>query len=200
MLVIEEVEAETLSHEWESCSMNKMDWIKDLVLAEQKMEDSGLVDLSSVNPDAQLEEQTLELLAQIKTAMIEGSSAFNQMKGSTVGTLKIYGISNTKADFMLFRNGYKLIFSMKRAGEIEIYDTLLTTHYLASTEEAQSRSTEKDVLRAHWGAFGEVQWHHKSLPVKLDFLVRHYMTKFIRESSKWAKYFCFLFYHTRLIL
>lgn len=164
--------------------MNNLDWIKELILAEQQMEDSGVINLSAVDPEAHLEEQTLEFLRDIKAAFVEASAAFNQLKGSAVGTLKIYGISNTKADFMLFRNGYKLIFSMKRAGEIEVYNSLMTTHFLAASNEPEVKAVDKDSLRAHWGAFGELQWHHRNLPVKLDFLVRHYMSRFIRESAK----------------
>lgn len=163
--------------------MNNLEWIKDLILAEQKMEDSGVVDLSQVSPEAHLEEQTIEFLRDIKTGFIEAAATFNQMKGNAVGTLKIYGISNTKADFMLFRNGYKLIFSMRRPGEIEIYHSLMSTHYLNPTENEQGAES-RDMIRATWGAFGELQWQYKNLPLKLDFLLRHYMSRFIRESAK----------------
>jgi hypothetical protein len=164
--------------------MNNLDWIKELVLAEQQMEDAGVVNLSSVDPEAHLEEQTLELLRDIKAAFIEAAATFNHFKGSAHGTLKIYGISNTKADFMLFRNGYKLIFSMKRAGDIEVYNSLMSSHFLATTPEQEAKPGDRDNLRAHWGAFGELQWHYKNLPVKIDYLVRHYMTRFTRESAK----------------
>jgi hypothetical protein len=164
--------------------ISNLDWIKELVLNEQQMEDSGVINLSSVDPEAHLEEQTLEFLRDIKTAMIEASATFNQLKGSAAGTLKIYGISNTKADFMLFRNGYKLIFSIRRPGEVEIYHSFLATHFLAANEPETAKAPEKDLLRAQWGAFGELQWHYRNLPVKLDFLVRHYISRFIRESAK----------------
>lgn len=163
--------------------MNQMDWIKNLVLSEQQMEESGIVDLSAVSTDALLEEQTLDFLRDIKAAMVESVATFNQLKGSSVGTLKIYGIANTKADFMLFRNGYKLIFSMRRPGEIEVYNSLINAHFL-NTPETENKESDRDSLRAHWGAFGELQWHFKNLPVKIDFLIRHYMTRFARESAK----------------
>lgn len=164
--------------------MNHLDWIKELVLTEQQMEDNGVIDLSVVSPDAHLEQQTLEFLREIKNAMIESVATFNQLKGSTLGNLKIYGISNTKADFMLFRNGYKLIFSMRRAGEVEVYNSLINSHFLNPTAGSEETAVERDALRAHWGAFGELQWHYKNLPIRLDFLIRHYMSRFIRESAK----------------
>lgn len=165
--------------------MSQIDWIKDLVLAEQKMEDSGLIDLSSADQDKLLEEQTLEFLRDIKSAFVETAAAFNQLKGSSLGTTKIYGISNTQADFMLFRNGYKLIFSMRRPGEIEIYHSLIGSHFLANPGmEATPVSQDKDVLKAQWGAFGDLNWHYKNMPVRIEYLVRHYFSRFIRESAK----------------
>jgi len=162
--------------------MNNLDWIKELVLAEQQMEETGLINLSAVHPDAHLEEQTLEFMRDVKAAFVEAAATFNQLKGSTLGTLKIYGISNTKADFMLFRNGYKLIFSLKHPGEIEIYNSLMGSHYLSPDQEP--RPSDRETVMAHWGAFGELQWHHNNLPVKMDYLVRHYISRFIRESAK----------------
>jgi hypothetical protein len=166
--------------------MNNMDWIKDLVISEQRMEDSGVVDLTTEDQNRLLEEQTLDFLRDVKTGMIEAASVFNQFKGSNLGAIKIYGISNTKADFMLFRNGYKLIFSMKRPGEVEIYFSLIGAQFLNTpTNEADFiPSQERDVLRSSWGAFGELNWAYRGHAVKLDFLVRHYFSRFIRESTK----------------
>ncbi len=166
--------------------MTSLDWIKELVLAEQKMEDSGVIDLSAVDQENLLTEQTIDFLRDVKTAFIEAASTFNQLKASGVGTIKIYGISNTKADFMLFRNGFKLIFSMRRAGEIEVFYSLIGSHFLtpgAAEAEAASQQ-ERDILRAEWGAFGELRWTYKALSVKKDYLVRHYFSRFIRESAK----------------
>lgn len=164
--------------------VSQIEWIKELVLSEQKMEESGLIDLSSSDKDRFLEDETIDYLTDIKTAFIETAAAFNQMKGSSLGTAKIYGISNTKADFMLFRNGFKLIFSMRRPGEIEVYHSLIGSHFLAQPGEVESSQVERDVLKAQWGAFADLNWFYKNMPVRIDYLVRHYFTRFIRESAK----------------
>jgi hypothetical protein len=162
-----------------------MEWIKELVLAEQKMEESGVVNLSATNPEFLLEEQTLDFLKQIKNQFIETAAVFNQMKGSTLGSVKIYGISHTKADFMLFRNGYKLIFSMRQPGEIEVYYSLIGSHFLGVQAPESSRpAQDKDVLRAEWGAFDDLKWSYKGLAVRMDKLVRHYFSRFVQESAK----------------
>lgn len=166
--------------------MNSIDWIKDLVLAEQQMEEEGVIDLSLQTPDSLLKEESLTFLREIKAAMVESASAFNQLKASNTGTVKIYGISNTEADFMLFRNGFKLIFSLRQPGEIEVYYSLIGSHFLTPQTEIESAPAghEKELLRARWGAFGELSWSHRELPVRLDYLVRHYFSRFIRESTK----------------
>lgn len=166
--------------------MTSMDWIKELVLAEQKMEEAGVVDLRPTDHEKLLEEHTVDFLKEIKTQFIETASAFNQLKSSQVGTVKIYGISGTEADFMLFRNGFKLIFSLRRPGEIEIYYSLIGSHFLQNqkSEASEAQAEERDVLRAERGAFDELRWSYKGLPLQLDYLTRHYFSRFVQESTK----------------
>ena len=167
--------------------MDKMRWIKELVLAEQQMEESGIIDINAgFNQNETLKTETIEFLKDIKASFVETASAFNQLKCSTVGTLKIYGISKTEADFMLFRNGYKLIFSLKQPGVINIYKNQIGSQFAAGTpvSEIQTTSAQPDSLVATWGAFGDLTWTFKSKPVKVDYLVRYYFSQFVRESSK----------------
>ena len=165
--------------------MTSMDWIKELVLAEQKMEEAGVVDLRATDQEKLLEEHTVDFLKEIKTQFIETASAFNQLKSSQVGTVKIYGISGTEADFMLFRNGFKLIFSLRSPGEIEIYYSLIGSHFLQNqTETPEAQAGDRDILRAERGAFDELRWSYKGLPLRLDYLTRHYFSRFIQESTK----------------
>lgn len=165
-------------------AVEKLTWIKELVLAEQQMEEAGVVDMSAgFDPDRQLEEATLEFINDLKAAFVEAASAFNQLKGSTLGHLRIYGISKTQADFMLFRNGYKLIFSMREPGTIVISYSNAGAHYvpgaLAKDEEGPS-----DTLRANWGAFGQLKWTYNDHPINIDYLVRYYMSRFVKDSAR----------------
>ena len=166
--------------------MEKINWIKDLVLAEQQMEDSGMVDMSiGFDPETELEEATTEFLSELKAAFVEISSSFNQLKSSTVGTIKIYGISKTRADFMLFRNGYKLIFSMKQPGIINVNFNATAPVFVPGQTASDIQPTSPvDTLKARWGAYGELSWTSNDLPINLDFLVRYYVSRFVRESAK----------------
>ena len=166
--------------------MGRIDWIKDLVVAEQRMEEQGIVELDGLNNQSEmLKTETIDFLRDLRAAFIESCSAFNELKGSQIGQVKIYGISKTVADFMLFRNGYKLIFSMTRPGEIAIILNHVTAHHLATPGAADpGTAMSHDLLQAHWGAFGELKWRFKDSKINLDYLVRYYMTRFVKESLK----------------
>jgi len=164
--------------------MNKLQWIRELVLSEQQMEESGVVDFSAgFDPQKDVEVSTTEFMNDLKAAFVESASAFNQLKGSTIGNVKIYGISKTKADFMLFRNGYKLIFAFRKPGLIGICFNQIGTSFLPGQEKMEADGKE-DLLKAAWGAFGELKWTYNDQLINLDYLIRYYLSRFIRESSK----------------
>lgn len=168
--------------------MDKLSWIKDLVRAEQKMEESGVVDFAlGFEPSELLFNESLNFMNSLKAAFVDSAASFNQLKGAAVGRVKIYGISNTHADFMLFRNGFKLIFALREPGVVSI-----RFHYVGAAfvgipgaPEASSKpANEEDLIQARWGAFGDMIWTYQEQPIKVDYLVRYYLTRFIRESAK----------------
>ena len=163
--------------------MEKLNWIKELVLAEQQMEEAGLVDMEAgFDPARQVEEATLEFITDLKVAFNETASAFNQLKGSTVGQVRLYGISKTKADFMLFRNGYKLIFTMRQPGLVTVSYSAATANYVPGTKPEESKGA--DLLKATWGAFGQLIWTYNDHPIDISYLVRYYISRFIKDSTR----------------
>ena len=169
-------------------SMDKLSWIKDLVRAEQRMEESGIVDFGAgFDPQQLLVSESIGFLNDLKSAFVEASSTFNQLKGSAVGRVKIYGINNTQADFMLFRNGYKLIFALKEPGNIGIRFNYVGANFVtmpAASDDGQKVPTDEDLIQARWGAFGDLIWTYNEQAIKADYLVRYYLSRFIRESAK----------------
>jgi hypothetical protein len=172
--------------------MEKISWIKDLVKAEQQMEESGLVDMSfGFDPERVLVTESIQFLLALKTEFVDSSTSFNELKPSALGRIKIYGIAKTHADFMLFRNGFKMIFSLKAPGQISVRFNFIGTNYIPTpgassdnTPAANANVMDENVVEARWAAFEELVWTYKGQPVKLEYMVRHYMTQFIRESSK----------------
>jgi hypothetical protein len=165
--------------------MKNFDWVKDLVESERKMEESGIIDLSSMPDETRdLKEKTNEFLKVIKDAFVDYSSTFNNLKNSTLGSVKIYGISNTVADFMLFRNGYKLLFTAIEVGRIAISFQAGTAQFLHAPGQANAVIGNDEFLDAKYGPFGEMAWTYRGTSVNPEYLVRYYLTRFIRESAK----------------
>lgn len=167
--------------------MDQLQWIKDLVRAEQQMEESGIVDFTAgFDPQTSLKPETIRFLNTLKNIFVESANAFNQLKSSTVGRLKIYGISKTDADFMVFRNGFKLIFSMREPGKIAVLFNHLGSSYVPGQDTSSSgnKVLDEDVLVSKWGAFGDLIWTFQEQEIKADYLVRHYLSRFVRESAK----------------
>ncbi len=170
--------------------MEKIGWIKELVKAEQQMEESGMVDMTfGFDSERVLVEESIQFLLALKTEFVDSSVSFNELKPSALGRIKIYGIAKTHADFMLFRNGFKMIFSLKAPGQISIRFNFIGTNFIPApgTPEAAQTTTnvmDEHIVEAKWGAFGELIWTHQGLPIKMAYMIRHYLTLFIKESSK----------------
>lgn len=167
----------------------RISWIRELVKAEEQMEESGVVDLAAGHTaERVLVLETLNFLNQIKQECIEAASAFNELKASALGRIKIYGIAKTQADFMLFRNGYKMIFSMKQPGAIAIRFNFIgsgtmTAPMMPPTAQPTVQM-EEHVIEAKVGPFGDVTWMFQNQPVQLMNVVRHHMTLFVKESTR----------------
>ena len=170
--------------------INKLEnktWIRELVSADEQIEKSVMIDMNlGLDTQRILVNETITFLLRIKTEFADTASGFNEMKPSALGRIKIYGIAKTHADFMLFRNGYKMIFSIKNSGLIGI-----RFHYVGNLAIPQPQQKEnvtivmeEQLIEAKWGAFEEVLWSYKGLSFKPEYLVRHYLTTFIKESSR----------------
>lgn len=167
--------------------MEKISWIKELVKAEQQMEESGMVDMTyGYDQDRMLAADTLQFLLQLKTEFVDSSSAFNELKPSPLGRIKVYGIAKTHADFMLFRNGFKMIFALKAPGQIAIRFNFIGGNYIPGSADAATGAhlMDEQLVEAKWGPFGEILWTYQGQKINLEYMVRHYMTLFLRESAK----------------
>ncbi|MBC7741098.1 MAG: hypothetical protein H7061_02795 [Bdellovibrionaceae bacterium] len=170
--------------------INKLEnkaWVRELVSADEQLEKSVMIDMNlGLDTQRILVNESIALLLNLKTDFAETAATFNELKPSALGRIKVYGIAKTHADFMLFRNGYKMIFSIKNAGLIS-----MRFHYvgnMAIPQPTQKESVtivmDEELLEAKWGAFEEVLWTYKGLNFKTEYLVRHYMTLFIKESAR----------------
>lgn len=162
-------------------------WIRELVSADEQIEKSVMIDMNlGLDTQRILVNETIAYLLRLKTDFAEAAGNFNELKPSALGRIKVYGIAKTHADFMLFRNGYKMIFAIKNSGLISI-----RFHYVGNMAIPQPQQKEnvtivmdEELIEAKWGAFEEVLWTYKGMNFKSEYLVRHYLTTFIKESSR----------------
>lgn len=175
-------------------TQDQYSWIRDLVKAEERMEDTGVVDFAfGVENEKLLLSESLKMLEQLKADFLEASNFFNQIKTSPLGTIKIYGIARTQADFMLFRNGFKMIFSLKQPGVISIRFNFISPNSMipnrpvaadAAGATASSPLMDENLIEAKNGVFGEMNWTFKEQVVKRDAIVKWHMSLFVKESSR----------------
>lgn len=168
--------------------MNNISWVKELVQFDQQIEESGMIDFSAgFDPEKELISQSFEFMIEVKNLFVNMASSFNQLKGGGLGNIKVYGISNTHADFMLFRNGYKLIFSLAEAGKIAVRSRYQGASIVPGSLAAENHKEvheNDDYLVASWGAFGQLKWTYRNELIDNHHMVRYYLSKFVRESAK----------------
>ncbi len=168
--------------------MEKVDWIKALVSSEQKVEDTGIIDLSPHDDQQRvLAIESLQFLLNLKIEFYDAANIFNELKTSPLGRVKVYGVAHTHADFMLFRNGYKMLFTIKAPGVISIRmnfigGNLVSPGPLENTSSSATNVMDETVLEAQLGPFNEVIWTYQGKAFQSSNLVRHYMSFFLRQS------------------
>ena len=177
----------------EKTSFNELSctWVENIALEEINMEESGIVVMNDhLNPAIYLEESSIKFLDQIRDLFEFYLTRFNEFRGGiTSGShIKLFKISNTVNDFMLFRNSLRLIFARKANDVISIGLLINSKDVLAprlpgEDENSFSHGSAHEI-RAHIGAFNKISWRFQGEEVDVDAMVRHYLTEFIRQSAR----------------
>jgi hypothetical protein len=163
-------------------------WIEGLALEELNMDESGQVNIHQhLNPVHALEEASIDFMNQIRDLIETAATHFNQYRGgyNQSSQIKIFKISNTVNDFMLFRHSLRLVFSRKSNDVISI--GFLTSgggmvSPRLSAHESMQLSTHE--IKAHVGPFNDVTWRFQGEIVNLQSLVKFYLSEFIRNSAR----------------
>ena len=166
----------------------RTDWIENLALDELNMDEAGIIHFDDhLNTDQLLEESSLSLINKIRDLVEVYITHFNEYRGKNDRgpQIKIFKISNTVNDFMLFRNALKLVFA-RRANDLISIGFLSNTGglyaaRLNSTEPALNQAHE---IRAHMGPFNQITWRFQGELLDLDAMVRHYLTEFVKNSAR----------------
>ena len=163
-------------------------WIESLAIDEINMEESGVINFNEhLNPARLLEESSIQFMENLKERFEIYSTKFNELRSqnNTVRTIKMFKISNTFNDFMLFRNSLKLVVARRS-------DDVITIGFLSNSGGAfsarlnfQADSQNKlHEIKANVGPFNNISWKFQGEPVDVDALVKHYLTEFIKHSAR----------------
>lgn len=161
-------------------------WIENLALEEINMEESGIIQFHDhLDPQSILEESSVKLVDQIRERFEIYVEKFNEFRMATGNGIRIFKISNTVNDFMLFRNSLKLVVARKSVD-------LISIGFLSNSGGLFSARVNKDTpaanaaheVRAHIGPFNKVTWTFNGERIDVDSMVKHYLGEFIRHSAK----------------
>ncbi len=155
-------------------------WATELALEERKMDRMGVVDFSnSFKKQDLLKRMTREFMRKLRESFQRDIEVFNGSRQSASHGVHLYRVSNTEEDFMLFRNGVKLVVSGERSGRV----VLAFNQFLGQifTPSQQQPSFE---LEASWGAFDQLHWNYRGERVSIPDVVRYFLSEFVRQSYK----------------
>ena len=164
-------------------------WIENLAIEELNMEETGIVNFSEhLDPMHMLEASSIEFMEKLKERFDVYLTKFNELRANQddkTRTIKLFKISNTINDFMLFRNSLKLVVARRSTDVISLGFLSNSGGLFAARLNYQADATQKiHEVKAHVGPFNNIQWKFNGENVDIDSLVRHYLTEFIKHSAR----------------
>ncbi len=162
-------------------------WLIELARGEEEIENTGVINYDAVrSPEKILKDATVSYLKFLRNHITRLASVFNAHKSMAASGIKVYAIGNTEADFMVFRNSLKLIFSAQRPGTIQISFNAHTGGFFTSNAVTPSGTAEQigDIINAQLGPFNEAIWTYQGRTVNTKEMVKYYLTRFIQNSAR----------------
>ena len=164
-------------------------WIENLAIEEINMEESGTVRINDhLTPNALLEQSSIDFMDTLRDRCDVYITKFNEYRGGPEGQgqqIRIFKISNTVNDFMLFRNSLRLIIARKASDVVSIGFLSGTKEVFPARMEQKIPSSQRTHdIHAHIGPFHNISWRFNNEPVDVDSLVRYYLSEFIRNSAR----------------
>jgi hypothetical protein len=162
-------------------------WIHDLARAEIHPDAERLLSLGqSFDPQQLVEESTVDFLTALRDQFNEFARVFNAFSesGAKFQEIKVYSLAQSAADFMVFRNGVKLVVTNSAHGIIQISFAQHVRGTVAvdgQLSNSQSVGPAQDLL-AQVGPFRDVFWTFQGEKVTPEQVARFYFTEFARVT------------------
>jgi hypothetical protein len=163
-------------------------WIENLAMDEINMEESGVININDhLNPMRFLEEASINFMEDLKELFEIYVTRFNECRSNSNKQfqIKLFKISNTVNDFMLFRNSLKLVVA-RRSNDVITIGFLSNSGglFAARLNHEETASHKLHEIRAHVGTFNNIEWRFNGEKVDKQALVKHYLSEFIRHSAR----------------
>ena len=167
---------------------SNFDWVHELAKNELNPDAANLFNsMNQFDPKQMVEESTIQFLEALREFFTAYAKIFNSYSenANKFSEIKIYGITNTAADFMLFRNNVKLVFANTAHG---IINATFTQHIredlkiAGSNNPSDSTAKQSQDILAQTGPFLDVSWTYQGEKVNPERLVKYYFIEFIKSS------------------
>lgn len=164
------------------------DWIESLAFDEINMDEAGVVDFNNhLDPQSFLEEESIRFMNRVRDLFEVYISKFNECRGGpdSGAQIKVFKISNTVNDFMIFRNSLRLIFSRK-ASDLIVINLLANGKdiFAPRVGESHQGSVSQHEISAIVGPFNSIKWKFHGEEVDVGAMVRHYLEEFVKNSAR----------------
>lgn len=149
------------------------------------MDESGIVNFNDhIDTALNLEDSSIEMMDQLREHFEIFVTKFNDLRNDTDKTIKLFKISNTINDFLLFRNSLKLVIS-RSSNETITIGFMNNSGNFFSTRNSDGQSVPQiyHELKAMVGAFNNIKWTYQGDPVEINSLVKFYLSEFIKQSA-----------------
>jgi hypothetical protein len=164
------------------------DWLHELARSEINGDVRNALQMESENDLTQLiEDKAIEFLSLLRQHLSEYAKVFNAYAegGKHFFEVKIYRAADTEADFMLFRNQIKLLFSHQSSGVIRISFVRHSRGTLSVNDKnMQSKSNSNDEafydICAEVGPFREIIFHYQGHKVEAEQVAKFYFSEFVK--------------------
>lgn len=175
---------------FEDESLSQRGWIYEIAKKEIHPDISESFQLGrGVDLQPLVEESTLYFLSQLRECFSEHARIFNAYSenGLKFHEIKIYSVAQTPADFMLFRNQVKLLFSNPTHGVIQISffqhnRNKITIDGQESILDPPTLSSQPQELLAQMGPFRDVFWTFQGEKVIAEQIAKFYFIEFSKAS------------------
>ena len=160
-----------------------VNWLKRLVENEAELLRTGSGDFVSHQDHRKVVEgATLEFMDELKSEFLACIDLFNSYRGGShlPNSVKIFNISNTQSDFIVFRNTLKLVVSNPALGVINF--SFINRANTFSKAPVKTKREGYDLI-AQLYPFNDLAWTFHGERINIEAVVRYLFTEFVKSSA-----------------